>query len=113
SETDGKYHSNWLSMMYPRLKLARNLLSESGVIFISIDENEIANLKKVGEEIFGASNFYCSFIWQRRSGAMDSVDGTSIDHEYILCFAKNKDRLKGKERQFEKYTNPDNDPRGP
>jgi len=112
-ETAGRYHSDWLTMMYPRLKLARNLLTNDGVIFISIDENEIANLKKVGEEIFGASNFYCSFIWQRRSGAMDSVDGTSIDHEYILCFAKNKVRLKGKERQFEKYANPDNDPRGP
>jgi len=112
-ETAGRYHSDWLSMMYPRLKLARNLLSNDGVIFVSIDENEMHNLKRVGEEIFGAYNFYCSFIWQRRSGAMDSVDGTSIDHEYILCFAKNKDRLKGKERQFEKYTNPDNDPRGP
>lgn len=112
-ESDGRYHSNWLSMIYPRLKLARNLLTDNGIIFISIDENEVANLKKIGEEIFGANNFYCSFIWQRRSGAMDSVDGTSIDHEYVLCFAKNKDRLKGKERQFEKYLNPDNDERGP
>ena len=112
-ETAGSYHSNWLNMMYPRLKLARNLLSNDGIIFISIDDNEVANLKKISNEIYGANNFYCTFVWQRRSGAMDSVDGTSTDHEYILCFAKNKNRLKGKKRLFEKYTNPDKDPRGP
>lgn len=112
-ETNGRYHSDWLSMMYPRLKLARNLLTDDGVIFISIDDNEVHNLRKICDEIFGEGNFYCPFIWQRRSGAMDSVDGTSIDHEYILCYAKNKSRLKGKQRMFEKYENPDNDPRGP
>lgn len=112
-ETSGRYHSDWLSMMYPRLKLARNLLTDDGVIFISIDDNEVQNLRKICDEIFGEYNFYSAFIWQRRSGAMDSVDGVSVDHEYFISYAKNKSRLKGKKRGFEKYTNSDNDPRGP
>lgn len=113
SETSGRYHTDWLNMIYPRLKLARNLLTEDGLIFISIDENEVANLKKVCDEIFGEDNFYCSFVWQRRSGSMDSTDGVSIDHEYVLCFGKMKNRLHGVKRTFDKYSNPDDDPRGP
>lgn len=113
SDTSGRYHSDWLNMMYPRLKLARNLLRDDGVIFISIDDNEVSNLRKLCDEIFGEGNFYASFVWQRRSGSMDSTDGTSTDHEYVLCYGKKKDRLKGLKRTFEKYKNPDNDPRGP
>lgn len=112
-ESNGRFHSDWLSMMYPRLKLARNLLSDDGVIFISIDDNEVHNLRKICDEIFGDINFYCSFVWQRRSGAMDSVDNTSTDHEYVLCYAKQKQKLNGIQRTFERYENPDNDPRGP
>jgi len=113
SDTSGRYHSDWLNMMYPRLKLARNLLKDDGVIFISIDDNEVTNLRKICDEIFGEENFYCTFVWQRRSGSMDSTDGTSTDHEYVLCYGKIKTRLCGVKRKYEKYKNPDNDPRGP
>ncbi|HGN9466924.1 site-specific DNA-methyltransferase [Providencia stuartii] len=112
-ETSGRYHTDWLNMMYPRLKLARNLLKDDGVIFISINESELANLRKICDEIFGEENFFCEFVWQNRSGSMDSVDGVSVDHEYVLAYGKSKVRLKGVKRTYEKYSNPDNDPRGP
>lgn len=113
NESNGRIHTDWLNMMYPRLKLAKDLLSEDGVIFISIDDNEVDNLKKLCDEIFGFTNCYGKFIWQRRSGAMDSVDNISIDHEYILCYGKFKNKLRGIKRTFSKYSNPDNDYRGP
>lgn len=113
SSANGRFHSDWLSMMLPRLRLARHLLSDDGVIFISIDDSEAANLKILCDEIFGAQNFHCNFVWKRRSGAMDSVDNTSVDHEYVLCYAKNKGRLAGIGRTYAGYTNPDDDPRGP
>jgi adenine-specific DNA-methyltransferase len=113
NESNGRFHSDWLSMLYPRLKLARNLLADDGVLFISIDDCEAHNLRKIGDEIFGEINFYCSFVWKRRSGAMDSVDNVSVDHEHVLCYAKSKQRLNGIGRTYEKYKNPDNDPRGP
>ena len=113
SEANGRFHSDWLSMLYPRLRLARNLLSDNGVIFISIDDHEVTNLRKMCDEIFGENNFYCAFVWKRRSGAMDSVDNTSVDHEYVLCYGKDKEQLTGISRTYEGYTNPDNDPRGP
>lgn len=112
-ESNGRFHSEWLSMMYPRLRLARNLLKDDGVIFVSIDDNEVHNLRHMLDEVFGSSNFYCSFVWQRRSGAMDSVDNVSTDHEYVLCYGKQKGMLHGIGRTFEKYVNPDSDPRGP
>ncbi|WP_257575122.1 site-specific DNA-methyltransferase [Shewanella algae] len=111
-ESNGRFHSDWLTMMYSRLKLARNLLADDGVIFVSIDDCEYDNLKKIMTEIFGESNFYCSFVWKRRSGAMDSTDNTSSDHEYVIAFGKNKKKLKGIKRTFDGYSNPDNDPRG-
>lgn len=113
SSANGRFHSDWLSMMLPRLRLARHLLSDDGVIYISIDDSEAANLKILCDEVFGSQNFYCSFVWKRRSGAMDSVDNTSVDHEYVLCYAKNKGRLAGIGRTYAGYTNPDDDPRGP
>lgn len=113
AETNGRFHSDWCSMMYPRLKLASNLLSDDGVIFISIDDNEVDNLSKLCDEIFGRNNFYCKFVWQRRSGSMDAVDNISTDHEYVLCYGRQKSKLKGIERTFSRYENPDNDPRGP
>lgn len=113
SKESGQYHSAWLSMMYPRLYLARNLLRDDGVIFISIDDNESANLKILCDEIFGEENYYASFVWKRRSGAMDSVDNVSVDHEYVLCYGKNKNKLSGVERTYDGYKNNDNDPRGP
>jgi adenine-specific DNA-methyltransferase len=113
SQTNGRFHSDWLSMMYPRLRIARQLLSDAGFIFISIDDNERANLQKICEEIFGGRNFIGCFVWKRRSGAMDSVSNLSEDHEYVLIYSKSHAVLKGVERTFEKYDNPDNDPRGP
>lgn len=113
TESNGRFHSDWLSMMYPRLKLARNLLRDDGVIFISIDDGESANLKRLCDEVFGELNYYCSFVWKRRSGSMDSVNNVSSDHEYVFCYGKQLDRLNGIQRTYERYSNPDNDNRGP
>lgn len=115
SKENGQYHSNWLNMMYPRLFLAKNLLKDDGVIFTSIDDNEVHNLKMIMNEIFGEENFVASFIWHSRQNVDSrSLTGSSIDHEYVLCYTKSLDtRIRGKEINKEKYTNPDNDPRGP
>lgn len=93
SKSNGRFHSDWLSMMYPRLKLAKNLLSENGVIFISIDDNEQANLKKICDEIFGEDNFVDEFVWRRSgTGGLRGVFPVTT-HEYILCYARNKDSI--------------------
>lgn len=116
SESNGRFHSDWLNMIYARLKLAKNLLADDGVIFISLDDNEITNLTKICDEIFGEKNFMGSFIWKNRQN-VDSRNktGLSTDHEYILVFCKKREgfKLKGKEIDKTKYSNPDNDPRGP
>ena len=88
SDTNGRYHSDWLSMMYPRLKLARNLLKDDGVIFISIDDNEVSNLRKVCDEIFGEDNFVGEFVWKSKLGKVGTTSTISATHEYILCYAK-------------------------
>lgn len=113
TESNGRFHSDWLSMLYSRLKLARNLLKESGLIFISIDENEIDNLKKICNEIFGEKNQLGSFIWKRRQ-MVDSrtKTGVSKDHEYLLCYSRSNGRIRGKAPDMGKYSNPDNDPNG-
>lgn len=113
TEANGRFHSDWLSMMYSRLKLARNLLADDGVIFISIDDSEISNLRRICDEIFGIINYYCTFVWKRRSGAMDAVNNVSSDHEYVLCYGKEPGQLAGIKRTYERYSNPDNDIRGP
>lgn len=110
--SNGRFHSDWLTMMYSRLRVARQLLRESGIVFISIDDNEKANLQKLCEEVFGGPNFLGCFVWKRRSGAMDAVANLSEDHEYVLVYTKAIASLKGVERTFEKYSNPDNDSRG-
>ena len=111
----GHYHSNWLSMMLPRLHLDKTLLREDGVIFISIDDNEQAQLKLLCDEVFGAENFVVGLIWKSRQ-IIDSRNKTnaSNDHEYILIYAKNIGlfRLLGKAIDTSKYSNPDDDPRG-
>jgi len=116
SRENGHFHSNWLSMIYPRLFLARNLLREDGVIFVSIDDNEIHNLRMVMNEIFGEENFVIQLVWKSRQ-IVDSRNKTnaSTDHEYVLIYAKNVEDAKilGKEIDRDKYSNPDNDPRGP
>lgn len=87
-ETSGRYHTDWLNMMYPRLKLARNLLKDDGVIFISIDDGEVANLRKICDEIFGEENFVSDMIWA--AGRKNDSKLISVSHEYIVCYAKNK-----------------------
>jgi adenine-specific DNA-methyltransferase len=86
TETAGRYHSNWLSMMYPRLTLARNLLREDGVIFISIDDNEVANLRKICDEVFGEENFVGTFKWNRTAKAPSLSRSIRVKYEYVLCF---------------------------
>jgi len=110
---NGRYHSKWLSMMYPRLKLARNLLTEDGVIFISIDDNEQANLKKLCDEVFGEDNFVNQFLWLHGKGKKDSWSRTT--QQYVTCYAKQKEELgpwSVINTQNYDFTNPDNDPRG-
>ena len=119
SEFNGRYHTDWLNMMYPRLRLARNLLCDDGVIFISIDDNESENMKKICGEIFGEGNFIAQAIWQKRTSP-DARRIISAGHEYILIFCKNIQSsgeiirlLPFSEKDRAAYKNPDNDPRGP
>ena len=116
TESNGRFHTDWLNMIYPRLKLAKDLLSDDGVIFISIDDNEQGNLKKCCDEVFGADNFVSEFVWKSRQNKDNrNITGVSIDHEYIVCYQRTSGMraLRGGERKTEQYTNPDNDPRGP
>ena len=119
SDSNGRFHSDWCSMIYSRLLLARNLLTDDGVIFISIDDNEQANLKKICDEVFGGSNFYAQIVWQKRTSP-DARFNLGAAHDYITVIAKNfnvlKETLKKlplSEERCSQYKNPDNDPRGP
>jgi adenine-specific DNA-methyltransferase len=117
SDSDGRYHSNWLNMMYPRLRLARNLLKDDGVIFMSIDDNEIENLKKLGNEIFGESNFVANIIWQKKYAPQNDAKYFTDNHDHILLYAKNKSiwdiiPLPRTEKQNKYYVNDDEDGRG-
>ncbi len=110
TESNGRFHSDWLSMMYPRLRLAGNLLADDGVIFISIDDGEVHNLRKICDEVLGNDKFISAFVWKSRQNKDNrTVTGASIDHEYILCYGKS---IRGDERNKSQYSNPDNDPRG-
>jgi adenine-specific DNA-methyltransferase len=114
----GRRHSRWLSMMYPRLILARNLLTQDGVIFISIDDNEVANLRELMDEVFGPENFVASIIWHKVHTLKNTARQFSEDHDYLLCYARNSDvwtpnPLPRTAAQDERYTNPDEDARGP
>ena len=113
-ESNGKFHSDWLSMMYSRLKLARNLLTEDGIIFISIDENEHSNLKKICDEIFGERCFIGDIVRKTKSMTNDSSFGFNNQHDYILIYAKKIDNiiLKGEDKNLDNYKNPDNDENG-
>lgn len=117
TETNGRFHSDWCSMMYSRLMLAKNFLSDDGVIFISIDDNEQENLKKIFDEVFGESNFLAQIIWERAYSPINLMKHFSTSHDYILCYAKelNMAECNGIPRGIEannRYSNPDNDPRG-
>ena len=118
AETSGRYHTDWLNMMYPRLRLARNLLGDDGVIFISIDDSEVDNLKKICNEVFGEDNFVAQVVWERAFSPINLKKHFSESHDYIMCYAKSIDDLKcnGLPRSEEadnRYSNPDDDLRGP
>ncbi|QTH69123.1 site-specific DNA-methyltransferase [Lacticaseibacillus paracasei] len=117
-EMSGRFHTDWLNMMYPRLKLARNLLTEDGVVFISIDDSEQANLKKMCDEIFGENNFLAQVIWERAYSPINLKKNFSESHDYILVYAKDAQNVvsNGIPRSQDadsRYSNPDNDSRGP
>jgi adenine-specific DNA-methyltransferase len=117
TEASGRFHTDWLNMVYPRLKLARNLLTEDGVIFVSIDDNESPHLRLVFDEIFGGDNFVATAIWQKVYAPKSSAKHFSEDHDYVLVYAKNAEAwrpvlLTRTDEQNAVYKNPDNDPRG-
>ena len=117
SKENGQYHSNWLNMMMPRLYLAKNLLRQDGVIFVSIDDNEVHNLRLLMNEVFGEENFVAELIWERAYSPKNDAKYISKSHDYVLMFAKNIEnfaigRLERTEAANARYTNPDNDPRG-
>lgn len=123
TDTNGRFHSDWCSMIYSRLMLARNLLTDDGVIFISIDDNEQENLKKCCDEVFGARNFIAQIAWEKVHTRKNSAINFSSSHEYILCYAKVRRNYSGDTVGFKRnllprdntdaYSNPDNDPKGP
>ena len=117
-EKSGRYHSNWLSMMYPRLFLARSLLKPDGIIFVSIDDHEVYNLRMLMNSIFGEENFIGGFVWRKKAGAGSDTKLFFRQHEHILMYARNKGKISRlfqplTEKQRREYKNPDDDPRGP
>ena len=117
-ESNGRYHSDWLSMMYPRLRLARNLLANDGVIFISIDDGEAGNLRKSCDEIFGEENLIANIVWQKKYTRSNDARWFSDNHDHLLCYAKDKigmllNLLPRNENQLAAYKNPDKHTKGP
>lgn len=117
TEANGRFHTDWLNMMYPRLKLAKDLLTDDGVIFISIDDNEQENLKKCCDEVFGGQNFVAQLVWERAFSPKNDARFISNSHDYVLMYAKDITRfvigrLPRTEEANARYSNPDNDPRG-
>ena len=117
-ETSGRFHTNWLNMMFPRLKVARNLLSSDGVMFVSIDDGEVANLRKICDELFGEENFVANVVWQKKYTRANDAKWFSDNHDHILIYARHKEelRLAGRarnEEQLKTYSNPDNHEKGP
>ena len=117
TDSNGRFHSDWCSMIYSRLLLSRNLLSDTGVIFISIDDNEQENLKKICDEVFGEDNFLAQIIWERAYAPINLKKHFSRSHDFILCYAKNEilainNGIKRSEEADNRYSNPDNDSRG-
>ncbi|QQK65852.1 site-specific DNA-methyltransferase [Cobetia sp. cqz5-12] len=117
STSNGRFHSDWLTMMYARLHLARNLLQDDGVVFISIDDNEQSNLKRMCDEVFGSQNFVNTIVWEKRYSPQNAVKWFSESHDFLLVYAKDKlnwypNLLERTEAMNARYRNPDNDPRG-
>lgn len=117
TESNGRFHTDWLNMIYPRLKVARDLLTEDGVIFISIDDHEVENLRKVCDEVFGECNFIATLVWERAFSPKNDAKYISNSHDYVLMYAKSAanfviGRLERTAEANARYSNPDNDPRG-
>lgn len=116
SDADGRFHSKWLNMMYPRLYLARNLLRDDGVIFISVDDGEVDNLRKICNEVFGEENFAANVVWQKKYSVSNDDQGIAPMHDHILVYQRSEEfernLLPRTEKQIKRYANPDNDPRG-
>lgn len=111
TDSEGRFHSRWLNMMYPRLFLARNLLQDEGVICVSIDDGEALGLRVLLDQVFGEENFIAQLVWKSRQNKDNrNTTGVSIDHEYVLCYGR---KFRGAARKHDQYTNPDSDPRGP
>ncbi len=118
TDASGRFHTDWLNMIYPRLKLARNLLCDAGLIFISIGDSEVANLRAVCDEVFGPENFVASIIWQKKYGPKSDAKHFSESHDFVLVYARSIEdttivRLPKSDKQNDRYTNQDDDPRGP
>ena len=114
TDTNGRFHSDWCSIIYSRLMLARNLLTDDGVIFISIDDNEYSGLKEICDEVFGTRCFLATFVWKRRASSQLDKSKCSTDHEYVLAYTGKTFRaFRGIDKDYKGYSNPDNDPRGP
>lgn len=118
TDTNGRFHSDWCSMIYSRLMLVRNLLTEDGVIFISIDDNELSSLIDIGKEIFGFDNYVATFVWEKRK-TRENRKIVSVRHDYIICFTKTFEQRSNaigleemNDEAIDRYKNPDNDPRG-
>lgn len=110
TEASGRFHTDWLNMIYPRLRVAKNLLRRNGLIFISIDDSELPRLRMVGDDVFGEENFLATFVWKSRQNKDNrTVTGASIDHEYIVCYGN---KIRGASRDRSQYSNPDGDSRG-
>ena len=117
TESNGRFHSDWLSMIYPRLRLARNLLRDDGVIFITISDVEVGNLRKLCDEVFGEANFVANIVWQKKYTRANDAKWFSDNHDHVLCFARDKQSLKlnslpRNDEQLAAYVNPDNHPKG-
>ncbi len=118
TDANGRFHSDWLTMIYPRLRLAKTLMADAGVIFVSIDDNELHNLREVMNELFGTENFIATIIWQKVFSPKNSARHFSADHDYVVVYAKSADiwtpnLLPRTQEMDARYTNPDQDPRGP
>lgn len=118
TETSGRFHTNWLNMMFSRVKLARQLLRDDGVLFVTIDDGEVANLRKLCDEVFGEENFIANIVWQKKYTRANDAKWFSDNHDHILCYARSKDRftirpLPRSEEQEAAYSNPDRHPKGP
>ena len=118
TESNGRFHTDWLNMIYPRLRLAKDLLAEDGVIFISIDDGEVGNLREVCDEVFGARNFLANLIWEKKYTVANDALFFSDNHDHILCYAKDSSsfvigKLPRTDEMNAAYKNPDNHPKGP